>query len=1024
METIPFPLRPTRGHPALDPLALESDLRAAVEGEVRFDDTSRALYATDSSNYRHTPIGVVVPRTLDDVVATVALCRAHGAPLLSRGGGTSLAGQCCNVAVVIDWTKHLGRIEAIDPVGRTATVLPGTILDHLRKEATQAYQLTLGPDPSTHDRCSIGGMIGNDSCGMHAQMAGRMAENVESMEILTYDGLRMWVGKTNDEELNAIIEAGGRRGEIYAALRDLRDKYADDIRGRYPHIPRRVSGYNLDSLLAEHGFDVARALVGSEGTCATILRAKVRLVYSPPHRALLVVGYPDIFEAADRVAEIDKFKPLALEGMDDGLLERARRKKLHVDFLEELPEGGGLLVAEFGGETAEEAADRAREVREILKREKGLVSSKVFDDPVHQAHIWAVRESGLGATARVPGMPDTWEGWEDSAVPPERLGDYLRDFRRLLDRHGYDAALYGHFGQGCLHCRIDFDFQTEEGRARYRVFMEDATDLVVSYGGSLSGEHGDGQSRAEFLPKMFGKELVEAFREFKGIWDPEGKMNPGKIVDPRRVDQDLRIVTPRWLPTTHFQFPEDEGKLERAALRCVGVGLCRRHEGGVMCPSYMATREEMHSTRGRAHLLFEMLQGQTLQRSWRDEGVKESLDLCLACKGCKGECPVHVDVATFKAEFLSHYYEGRPKPRLAYAMGLSMYWMRLARLAPWLVNALTQQRALRAVFGGIAGVDPRRKIPTLAPRSFTSWVRSRPRRRKAAVPSPKQVVLFPDTWNNTFHPESQVAATEFLEEAGYDVIVPRGFVCCGRPLYDFGMLDTAKRMLRRTIDRLRPYVEEGIPIVALEPSCASVFRDELRNLFPKDDEAMRLSEQFSTFSQFVAREKLEVPELKMEAIVQPHCHEQALEKLEGERAVLERMGMSYRVPDSGCCGMAGAFGYEAGRKFDVSMACGERVILPDIRQLDRRAFVVADGFSCRTQIEDATDRRSLHLAEVLRFAQRHGPSGTAAAYPERIAENERTSLGAPLGRRLAIAGAVGGIALLALRGAWRGAARA
>jgi len=964
---------------------LVGELREAIEGEVRFDAASRALYATDSSNYRQTPIGVVIPRTLDDVVKTVALCRRHGVPILSRAGGTSLAGQTCNVAVVMDWSKYLHGILGIDPVGRTATVLPGTILDTLRGVARDRYQLTLGPDPSTHDRCCIGGMIGNNSCGTHAQMAGKMSENTHALEILTYDGLRTWVGPTSDEEFQAIVRAGGRKAEIYQALQALRDEYADEIRARFPKIPRRVSGYNLDQLLPENGFHVARALVGTEGTCVTVLQAKVRLVYDPPHRALLVIGYDDIYEAADRIGELDEFQPLALEGMDQGLIQRAKKKHLHTDFLSQLPEGGGFLIVEFGGETREEARANATDVMHKIRREKGLVDSKVFDDPVHQSHIWTVRESGLGATARVPGMRDTWEGWEDSAVPPEKLGGYLRDFRKLLDRYGYDAALYGHFGQGCLHCRIDFVFETEEGRRTYRSFIEDAADLVVSYGGSLSGEHGDGQSRAELLPKMFGDRLVGAFEKFKGIWDPDWKMNPRKDVRPYRIDENLRIVPPRWNPKTHFRFPDDDGRMGRATMRCVGVGLCRRDEGGVMCPSYMVTKEEKHSTRGRAHLLFEMLQGQTLERNWRDEGVKEALDLCLVCKGCKGECPINVDIPTYKAEFLSHYYEGRLRPRQAYTMGLTMFWLRMARVAPWAGNLLMRSRAGRAVIRAIAGVDPRRELPRLAPRSFQQRLGFR---RPNAAAGERKVVLWPDTWNNYFHPETAQSAYDFLTDAGWKVIVPRGFLCCGRPLYDYGMLPTAKRLLRHDIAQLRPYIADGTPIVGLEPSCISVFHDELHGLFPDDPEAMKLKDLVMSFEEFLEKEKIDVPRLEMKALVQGHCHSMSTTKLRADKAVMDRMGLHHEVPESGCCGMAGAFGYEAGQKYDVSMACGERVILPMVRDEDRDALVIADGFSCRSQIEDTTDRRAIHLAEALRFAQHHGPLGTTAAYPEEVAAQD------------------------------------
>ncbi|PZR99215.1 MAG: FAD-binding oxidoreductase, partial [Chloroflexi bacterium] len=634
----------------VDTMALADELRSTIHGEVRFDDGSRALYATDSSNYRQVPLGVVLPRDKEDVIATVTACRRHGAAILSRGGGTSLAGQTCNVAVVLDFSKYMNRILEIDPVRRIARVEPGVVLDDLRN-AAEEHHLTYGPDPATHDRCTLGGMIGNNSCGVHSVMAGMTDENVEELEILTYDGQRIHTGATSEDELETIIAAGGRQGEVYAGLRDLRDRYSPLIRERYPDIPRRVSGYNLTQLLPENGFHIARALVGSEGTCITVLEATVRLVQSPPSRVLVVLGYPDIYAGCDHVPEIMEYKPIGLEGFDDRLVDDMRKKDLKLEDVALLPQGRGWLLVEFGADEIGGAKDRAHEFMKGLENHDNPPHMKLFEDLKEQLRIWAVRESGLGATAVVPGEPQTWPGWEDAAVPPDRLGDYLRDFRTLVTRYGYNSSLYGHFGQGCTHTRIDFDFVTAEGIRRFRSFMEEAADLVVSYGGSLSGEHGDGQARAELLPKMFGPELVRAFGEFKSIWDPDGKMNPGKVVNPYRIDQNLRLGTDYRPPRlkTHFSFVEDRGNFAQASLRCVGVGKCRKHEEGTMCPSYMVTREEMHSTRGRARLLFEMLQGNPLRSGWRDEHVKEALELCLACKGCKSECPVNVDMATYKA---------------------------------------------------------------------------------------------------------------------------------------------------------------------------------------------------------------------------------------------------------------------------------------------------------------------------------------------------------------------------------------
>src|SRR6266568_1050948 len=642
----------------VDAERIAAELRVSIRGEVRFDDGSRALYATDSSNYRQVPIGVVVPRDANDVIATVRIAHEHGAPILARGGGTSLAGQGCNVGIVIDMSKYMHNVLELDPDAKFARVEPGIILDDLRNEA-EKHNLTFGPDPATHSRCTIGGMIGNNSCGVHALMAGKTVDNIDELDVLTYDGVRLRVGATGDEELTKIISQGGRRADIYRRLRAIRDTYGDEIRKRYPKIPRRVSGYNLDSLLPEDNFNVAKALVGSECTCVIVLEAKCRLVYSPPARTLVVLGYEDIYTAADDVPRLLQFNPIGLEGVDDRLVDDMKQKKLNLDKLPLLPQGRGWLLVEFGGQTKQESDANAQKMMDVLRASNLRPSMKRFDDKRDEKRVWKIRESGLGATAFVPGKPRTWEGWEDSAVDPKYLGKYLRDLRKLMEKYGYIGDLYGHFGQACVHTRNNFDLESAEGIQKYRSYIDEAADLCIKYNGSLSGEHGDGQSRAELLPKMFGEELIEAFREFKSIWDPDWKMNPGKVVTPYHPTENLRLGAnyKPWSPETHFQFPDDEGRIERAVLRCVGVGECRRLEHGVMCPSFMATREEEHSTRGRAHLLFEMFQGEAIPADWSNEPVREALDLCLACKGCKGECPVTVDVATYKSAFLSHYYE-------------------------------------------------------------------------------------------------------------------------------------------------------------------------------------------------------------------------------------------------------------------------------------------------------------------------------------------------------------------------------
>jgi FAD/FMN-containing dehydrogenase/Fe-S oxidoreductase len=969
------------GIESLNVRRLEKDLRRVVRGEVRFDEGTRALYATDGSNYRQPPIGAVIPVDAEDVVNTVEVCRAHDAPIVSRGGGTSLAGQTCNVAVLMDFSKYMNRILDLDQGERRARVQPGVVLDDLR-DAAERYHLTFAPDPSTHEYCTLGGMIGNNSCGVHSVMGGLTADNVEELEILTFDGLRMRVGPTPEPDLASIIAQGERRGEIYAALRDLIDRYGDEVRERYPNIPRRVSGYNLDRLLPENGFDVAKALVGTESTCVTVLEATVRLVYSPPARSLLVLAYEDVYAAADHVMEVLETGPIGLEGIDQKLVQDIQSKHMKTEKdLALLPDGRGFLLVEYGGQTKDEADGKAKQLMSKLKKAKDAPSMKLFDDALEEKRVWEIRESGLGATARLPNQPDTWEGWEDSAAPPERFGDYLRDLRKLFDRYGYDGAFYGHFGQGCLHTRINFDVEKAEGIAKYRSFIEEACDLVVSHGGSLSGEHGDGQSRAEMLPKMFGDDLVKAFGEFKGIWDPRGKMNPGKVVDPYRIDENMRFGTgyrpPR--PNTHFAYSDDDGSFARATARCVGVGKCRKHDAGTMCPSYMVTKEERHSTRGRAHLLFEMLQGDPLRKGWRSDRVHEALDLCLACKACKSECPINVDMATYKAEFLSHYYKGRLRPRTGYAMGLIYWWARLASLAPRIVNAAASSRTISGVLKRMGGIHPDREIPKFATESFRAWFRRRGERNRSGPP----VLLWPDTFNNYLHPWSAQATVEVLEAAGYRVIIPDRVLCCGRPLYDFGMLDTAKRLLHQVLEGLRPHIAAGMPVVGVEPSCLAVFRDELVEMFPGDLDAERLSKQSYTLSEFLEKYagNWEIPKLERKAIVQHHCHHNAVMGFDAEEKVLDRLGLDYEVLDSGCCGMAGSFGFEKD-KYDVSQACGERVLLPAVRRADEGKLVIADGFSCQEQIEQSTDRKGLHLAQVIQMALREGPKGPQEAPPE------------------------------------------
>jgi FAD/FMN-containing dehydrogenase/Fe-S oxidoreductase len=956
----------------VDARALAGALARELQGEVRFSPASRALYANDGSVYRQLPLGVVIPRDANDVIAGVEICRRFGAPIGARGCGTGLAGQTVNEAVMFDFSKYMNDIVELDPERRLARVQPGVVLDWLR-DAAEQHELTFGPDPATHSRCTLGGMIGNNSCGTHSIIAGVTADNIEALDVLLYDGTRMTLpSAVSEQELERTIAAGGRVGEIYAGLRDLRARYAELIRERYPQIPRRISGFNLDRLLPDAGFNLAAAFVGTEATCGLVLEAVCKLIPSPQHRSLLVLGYEDTPTAADQVPQIMEFGPIGLETFDRQLIEN-ELKKGYKRRPELMPAGQAWLLVEFGADSTEDANQQAERLLDALERggEKPHVGSRLYecgDQAIEE--VWQIREGGC-THSKIPGEHPGWAGWEDAAVAPEQTGDYLRDFQRVVDDHGLRVASYfGHVGHGCLHTRLDFDFSTAEGVRTYRHFMEAAADLVTGYGGSLSGEHGDGHARAELLPKMFGEELVAAFREFKLIWDPDFKMNPGKVVDPDPLDAHLRMdpsYTSRAVKT-EFAYPQDGGSFTNAVERCFGVGACR-DQTAVMCPSYQVTLEEKHSTRGRARLLFEMMRTDSpLDDAFRNEEVKEALDLCLACKGCVHECPVRVDMATYKAEFLSHYYRGRVRPRQAYALGLIRWEAELAARAPRVANLLTQRQPFAALGKRL--------------RTFKQWFAGRPGLNGAGR---TRVLLWPDTFNDHFHPEVAIAATEVLEAAGFQVVAPRGSLCCGRPLYDYGMLRLARRLLHRVLDGLREEIRAGTPVVALEPSCGAVFRNELVNMLPGNEDARRLARQTQTLGEFLARhaEGWEIPRLESKALVHFHCHQRATSDTDCDCAVLDRLGLDYEVLDTGCCGLAGSFGYEAGERYELSVKAGERVLFPAARGASAHTLLVTDGFSCRTQVEHGSQRSPLHLAQVLQMAIQRGPAGPAIERAER-----------------------------------------
>ncbi|MCN9243490.1 FAD-binding protein [Streptomyces sp. RY43-2] len=982
------------GNPAADAVdlaGLEAALRTRVDAEVRFDAGSRGAYSTDGSNYRQVPLGLVVPYTVEAGAAAVEVCADFGAPVLSRGGGTSLAGQATNTAVVIDWTKYCHALVSVDPEALTCVVEPGIVLDELDRQLS-AHRLQFGPKPATHSHCALGGMIGNNSCGASAQAYGKTVDHVRRLEVLTYDGARGWVGATSPAERARIAAEGGRWAEIHEGLDRIVATYLGDIRRGFPKIPRRVSGYNLDSLLPENHVDLAKALVGSESTLVTVLRAELDLVPVPDCQALLVLGYDDICAAADEVPHLLRLcSPAQLEALDGRMAQLMREEGAYLDSLDSFPDGDSWLLVQFSGDSQDDVDEQARDLLRALGRDERDATVAFSDDPAREGEMLRAREAGLGVTARPPDGRETWEGWEDSAVPPERLGDYLRDLKGLFADFDYDhPSLYGHFGQGCVHTRIPFGLKTAEGVADFRHFLERAADLVASYGGSLSGEHGDGQARGELLTRMYGERLVSAFGELKALFDPDNRMNPGKVVDPDPVDRHLRLG-PAWrpdTPATHFGYPEDEHSFTRAVLRCVGIGNCRSLHGGVMCPSYRVTKEEEHSTRGRARLLFEMLQGHepsAIGDGWRSTEVRDALDLCLACKGCRSDCPTGVDMATLKAEFLAHHYAGRPRPAAHYAMGWLPLWAQLARMAPSFVNSVCHAPGLARAGKRLAGIDGARPAPVFAGESFVQWWR-RGGRPDPDPADPRTVLLWPDTFSTSFHPSIAISAVRILEDAGFHVAVPSDPVCCGLTWISTGQLAIAERVLRRTLRTLRPYLESGTPVIGLEPSCTAVFRADAPELLPLDQDVRRLAGQVRTFAEHLvdhAPETWQPPRAARQAIVQTHCHQHAIMGFEADQELMRRAHLDARVLDEGCCGLAGNFGFEHGHH-EISMAVAEQGVLPAVRAVPPDTLVLADGFSCRTQIEDGrTGRRALHLAEVLALALDGDLPGD---YPERLAQ--------------------------------------
>lgn len=977
---------------------LVGELRAAVRGEVDASTRRRAEYSTDASNYRVVPQVVVFPRDVDDVLAALEVARSAGVPLTSRGAGTSVAGNAVGPGVVLDFSRHVDRILALDAEAGTATVEPGVVMASLQSAAAP-HGLRFGPDPSTWTRATLGGMIGNDACGPHAVAYGRTSANVLSLDVVDGTGRRFTAG-AGDGALDAVP---GLDALVRAHLATIRTEL-----GRFG---RQVSGYQLEHLLPEQGTDLAKALVGTEGTVVTVLGATVRLVPLAAAPVLVVLGYPDMATAADAVPTLLAHRPLGIEGMDARLVDVVRRVR-GADAVPTLPDGGGWLFVEVGGAGVDEALANAR----ALAADAGTRAVGVFPPGPQAATLWAVRADGAGLAGRTHGNEQAWPGFEDSAVPPERLGAYLRSLEALMAEHHVDGMAYGHFGDGCVHLRLDMPLE-HDGSA-LRSFMTDAAHLVASHGGSLSGEHGDGRARSELLPMMYSQPVLDLFSAFKDLLDPRDLLNPGVLVRPRPIDVDLRRPAAHRLGAVGFAFTEDHGDFTTAVHRCVGVAKCRADDGaagGFMCPSYLATRDEKDVTRGRARVLQEMANGSLVSRGWGAPEVRESLDLCLACKACSADCPAGVDMARYKSEVLHRTYRRRVRPASHYALGWLPRWTRLVTAVPGvssLANAALSVRPLARLVLRAGGMDPRRRMVRFARRPFRAWARSndevtvahRPpltaglasapvppsaaapadptssagspelvgssRRAGAEQPRPP-VLLWTDSFSDALAPDVPVAAVRVLRAAGYDVLVPDHGACCGLTWITTGQLDGAKDRLRHLLEVLGPFAVNGIPIVGLEPSCTAVLRSDLLDLLPDDPRAAAVAEATRTLAELLTApapvgpgDRWTPPDLSdVTAVVQPHCHHHSVMGFGPDQRLLAAAGASFSTL-AGCCGLAGSFGMEAGH-YEVSVAVAEHALLPALRAAAPGDVYLADGYSCRTQAEQLAGVTGVHLAQLL-----------------------------------------------------------
>lgn len=934
-----------------DASALVSELKREVKGAVSNKSITRAEYSTDASNYRVLPLVVIEPRDIEDILVVSQISRDQRIPLTMRGGGTSVAGNSIGTGIIVDTSVHMNRILEIDTAGQTARVQPGTVLQHLQIEAAR-HGLRFGPDPSTQSRATFGGSIGNNACGPHALAYGKTADNVLALDVIDGKGKRF------------IAE---RDLTVVSGLTELVNRNLGILRTEFGTFDRQVSGYSLEHLLPEKGKNLAAALVGTEGTLVTLLEATVKLVKLAPAPVLVVLGYPTMAEAADDVPNLLRHKPLAMEGMDARLIDVARARSTARDF-PELPTGRGWLMIEVGGETPGDALAAA----EKLANDSATNQVKILPAGDEAKALWRLRADGSGYAGRTERGRQAWPGWEDAAVPPANLGKYLREMDLLMKKYSLEGVPFGHFGDGCVHVRADFPLE-QDGKV-FRGFIGEATDLVLSLGGSPSGEHGDGRARSELLERMYSPQAISLFQAVKDIFDPNNLLNPGVIVKPRKLDIDLRRPSAApILKSGGFAFGEDDGDFTNAVHRCVGIGKCRADNsasGDFMCPSFQATKNETDVTRGRSRILQELARGSFGDRAWNSPEVKESLDLCLSCKACASDCPAEVDMAKYKSEVLFRSYQNKVRPVSHYSLGWLPRWAALAKRVPRIVNTLTQAPLVRPLILTLGGMDRRRSIPKFATRGFLKGERDLEKKSGSNASLRPQIVLWVDSFSDSFAPSVPNAAKKILEQIGYEVIIPTQDACCGLTWISTGQLTGAKKRLINLLDVLGPYAEAGLQIVGLEPSCTAVLRSDLLDLLPQDPRTKKVAKATHTFAEILTRvanvEGLswDPPDLADTTIViQPHCHQHSVMGFRDDLEVLKSTGVSFTTL-AGCCGLAGNFGMENGH-YDISVAVAENALLPAIRKADSKTIFVADGFSCRTQADQLAGIKGTSLVELL-----------------------------------------------------------